>query len=248
MLRRISLLKNIKPKNDWVMLTRQRLLSQIATAQPEKRPVLRGAWEYVLAFARTISRPVVAIPVLSLLVGIGAFADATQSSIPGDSLYPIRSAIEKAQLTLSPDDQAALTHLELAQRRLADLKIAAEGNRVKNLYPTIQEFEGNMAAATKEFSSLIERKPERALQAGKELVELQKAKNRIEQTLGTVIGEEKSQEFLLAVQIVAESELGDLEKRSLNDDQKVLLEKAKRLYAGEQYQEAIEVIWEITNK
>jgi len=62
-----------------------------------------------------------------LLVGGETFVEATIHSLPTDSLYAVKRAVEQAQLKLArtPDQQAAL-QMQLAQKRLDEVQQAAQ--------------------------------------------------------------------------------------------------------------------------
>ena len=81
--------------------------------------------------------------------GGGAAAYAAQDALPGDTLYPVKTAVESVEvaLTTDPADRAAL-HMELAQERAAEIQaLAAEGKTdmipevVANMQKHMQEGE-----------------------------------------------------------------------------------------------------------
>lgn len=60
----------------------------------------------------------VVISVLLIVIAAGGTAYASRSSLPGDTLYPVKRGLEKLQLALALSPEAkASEHLELAQRR-----------------------------------------------------------------------------------------------------------------------------------
>ncbi len=246
LVQKLSHLKEtIKPRQEWVFSVRQEILAKAKIAPA----VLAQKAGFAVFFAnvlRSVGRPAVAIPVLALLVIGGIVADATSESLPGDKLYVLKSIMEKAQLSLSADDKKTLAHLELAQQRLDDLRKIAEGNKVKNLHPAITEFKGRVAVVSKEFSQMIKDEPKKALQASKEIVELQKDKAQLEEVLGAAIGGEEIDSLKEATQALVVNELKDLEERTLTEEQKTELENAKKSYEAGEYQKALESIWIIS--
>ena len=67
---------------------------------------------------------------VSVVFGGGAAAAyASQDALPGDLLYPVKTAVEQAEIALTTDAQTqAELHLELAQERAAEIQaLAAEG-------------------------------------------------------------------------------------------------------------------------
>lgn len=85
-----------------------------------------------------------AIP-LSLLIALfgGRFAvDATENSLPGDKLYSIKRASENARLTLTRDqDKVATMHVELLQKRLEEVKQAANTGNEQSETAAIAELQ-----------------------------------------------------------------------------------------------------------
>jgi len=114
----------ITPRSTWVALNRDFLLRQIAADQPAE-PVRLGARALLRAtvglFSRQVFQPAV---VMLLLVGVSLggslVASAAFYSLPGDSLYGVKIALEKTQLAVTPSDE-----------RKAELKVTFAQNRVK---------------------------------------------------------------------------------------------------------------------
>lgn len=82
-----------------------------------------------------LSAAVVAVLVAVVVVfgGGGAVAYASQSSLPGDPLYPVKTATEQGRLlvTFGPAAKAQY-HLELAQKRVAEVVTLANAGRPIN--------------------------------------------------------------------------------------------------------------------
>lgn len=238
---KLSLLKNIKPRENWVLFVRTRLMTQ-NNAEPyaEPRRTLQVGFSAIwntLSFLRYMGRPAYVLPILLVLVFGGVTLQASKNSLPGDALFSVKSAIEKA----------TLSNLELAQKRLGDLKTIAQENKVRNLSETIKEFKANVGEVSKNIAVLVDKEHGTALQAGRDLVQLQKDKAAIEQILGTAIDTETATELKNATKYLVENELEDLLTRTLADDQKQLLEEAIVAYQVEDYELALEMIWKISN-
>ena len=118
---------------------------------------------------------------------------------------------------------------------------------VKNLAPATEEFNLSVAEVSKGLLALVENEPAKALQVSLKLVQLQKGKAEIEQILGAVIGEEETSELINAIKVLIESELNYLQARTLSGEQEELLKGAIEQYQAEDYQEALENIWMISN-
>jgi len=80
--------------------------------------------------------------VVVLFGGASATAYASQSALPGDALYPVKTSLEQTQITLANDayNQAQL-HLEFAQRRLNEIKELLSQGRTNDVEFASSEFE-----------------------------------------------------------------------------------------------------------
>lgn len=234
---KLTLLKEIKPREDWAVLSRNKIMG--VDSEPIRLKDQRKILDIVhfFKYIRYIEKPVVVIPLLAVFVVGGIAVEQTRSSLPGDILYPVRTSLEQTQ---------KFDSIELAQFRLADLREVVEANRVKNLPSTIREFEMSVAKASRSLTELVEKEPEKALQVGREIVQLQKEKLEIEQILGTKIGEGQEAELINSARKIVEYELVYLETRSLTEEQEKLFESAKTAAEQENYAAALEIIWTLS--
>jgi hypothetical protein len=224
---KLSLLKNIEPRQEWANLAKERLIGN------EKRRHF-----FSLDFIRVIryysAKPVLVMPILAFLVLGGIVIEQTGSSVPGDMLYSVKVSVEQTQ---------HLDDLQLAQRRMEELKTVVETNKTKNLSVTIREFEKSVDKVSGSLAQLVENEPEKALQVSRDVIQLQRDKGEIEKILGTVIGAKPSGQFESAAMQLVEYELADLETRSLTQEQEEIFEQARGAFEQGEYQEALELIW-----
>lgn len=251
LLAKLSHFKAIKPREEWVLLTRQRLIgeglprgqAELGYAGLQKRGVW-GMVENIFEFVgRYAEKPAFVIPCLALLVTGAAVWQGATRSLPGDALYPLRAAVEQIPLHFSATEDRPFHTFTLAQQRLSDLKVAAEKNKVKNLPSAIQEFAANASKVSEEFLQIVENQPEKALQASRRLIQLQKEKSEVEKILGTKIGEGREQEIENATRKLVEYELAYLETRSLTQKQAEMFAEAKAATEQGNYAAALEIIW-----
>lgn len=91
----------------------------------------------LLSFMRVA---VVPISLVIVLVGGGAMVSATEDSLPGNKLYSLKRATEEARLTITRDQtKIASIHVELMQKRLADVKKAADSGNQASEAAAIEE-------------------------------------------------------------------------------------------------------------
>ena len=238
---KLSRLKKIEPRNSWVLFAKTNIQNEANKGVEQKLSLFKEIG-HLVSYVRYLERPAYIFAVLAFVVFGGIGYKVSQNSLPGDTLYPVRSAIEK--ITTGSDSSAAF---KVAERRLQDLRRVVEGNKVKNLASATEEFNLSVAEVSRGILALVENEPEKALQASRELVQLQKGKAEIEQILGAVIGVEESLELTNATKVLVEFELNDLVIRTLTDEQEDLLEQAIIAYQAEDYGLSLENIWMISN-
>ncbi|MDP2641141.1 MAG: DUF5667 domain-containing protein [Candidatus Yanofskybacteria bacterium] len=249
----LSELKNIRPREEWVLLTRSRLFqetqSHAKAAQGSRLDgVFAGIEKIALGFRALAAKPAFVMPLLAVVVFGGMIAQLAQKSLPGDRLYALRSTTERWQYGITLENRAS-AQLELAQARLQDLRRIAQDNKVRNLDSAIKEFEQTVAQASKEVDVLIQKgEPEQTRKVSEQIAKLGKAKAEVELILGVQIGEEESANLESATKRLAEYELADLALRTLTEEQQELLEAAEIAFNEGEYQQALEYIFEIGSR
>lgn len=232
---KIKELKQIKPKQEWVLLTKSQIL--VLDNQTDRNrisfvAVLRGLFfQPRMAYASLV--------ILGLFISAFSFA---QNSLPGGLLYPLKRIAEKSQALFVSEDEQPKAQLELTNKRLEELTKIAQENQTSKLAPAINEFQKSAAAAVKNL-----KKPQKIT---KEMIdETKKLLENKEKliTLGVVIGETKELDNALD-RLVIESQIQDLEKRSLTEDQKEILETAKVNLEEGNLSQALENILQINPK
>ncbi|MEE8471143.1 MAG: DUF5667 domain-containing protein [Dehalococcoidia bacterium] len=115
---------SINPRPDFEKDARVRLLSALEAKAGEKgrRLVPFWGWQRRWAVAVTI--------ILAVLLVGGGTVGASANSLPGDVLYPVKTATEKVRafFTFGKEARASL-HIDLAERRLREMESLAERNR-----------------------------------------------------------------------------------------------------------------------
>lgn len=227
---KIKELRQIKPREDWVLFTKKELFKDesrrkwLSVFRPEVNFIFRH-------------RPVFATLVI-LLVLIGVFGFA-QNSVPGDSLFPLKKMAEKSEKFLTSEKNEARINLELVNRRLDDLKKIAENNQTQKLAPAITEYQESVNKAAE---SLAGAEPKEIVEQIKQLEE----KERKIKSYGVEIAQ-SSEELKDVLSQITEREIQDLEKRSLTPEQEELLEEIKEDYKAGKYSQALEKILILSN-
>ncbi|MFC1612269.1 DUF5667 domain-containing protein [Patescibacteria group bacterium] len=206
------------PSQDFVEKNREILLMQITNSAGETKryfaPVY--AWRaFDSVLPETLSRFVVKPVLLGVLMfgiifgGWTATVSASENSLPGDTLYPIKLFVEKTQLTFAPKEDEVSLRVEFAERRLEEMRQILEepyseeqeentleavsnfNEQVKAVQTTIEdldsegETEASVEAAniintkTEEYNIVLEKVKE-SLEEGETKEELQKATDTVD--------------------------------------------------------------------
>jgi len=222
---KIEILRQIRPRKNWVILTKKRILGEERTLAGlflDSLRVFQGLFfQYKLALASLI--------LLFILGGTFAFA---QKSLPGEPLFVIKKMTEKTRAVFVSEKERPKVQLELANKRLEDLAKIAETNDVRKLAPAIDEFQANVSEAAKNLT--------KAKTVGKDIIlqtqELEKNKEKIEKTLATQIGTEELENVY---KDLAEQQIKDLENSSLTESQEKILEEAKEYFEAGDYSNSL---------
>ena len=114
----------IKPRPEFERVAKYRLLSALEAKEAKKTERQMPLWGWQRRWA-----VVFAVIVVLLLVGSGTIT-ASASSLPGDTLYPVKTATEKVQEFFTRGNEAkASFNIKLAQRRINELESLSDGNR-----------------------------------------------------------------------------------------------------------------------
>jgi len=208
-------LRQIKPGKDWVSFTKKEILGEEPGFYflPYFKPAFAG--------------------IVSIFVLVGMFG-LVKNTLPGDSLYTVKKVAHKVEAIFVPEDGKPAFQLELANDRLEDLtRVSA-----KNLAPTIYEFQANMYKAAENLAK-IDAATSSTMVTQKIVEETIKLKENEEKikSLGMIVEGEETINF---DKIVVKYLIGDLENRTLTEDQEGILEQMKDLFQEEKYSQALE--------
>lgn len=238
----LKCLKKIKPRNDWVVLTKNRILNQEQSREMEEMASVFSLLKYKLAFA----------PLLSAVIVIGLFGFA-QGTVPGDFFFSIKKATENVQVGFSSEIEKPKVQLQLANKRLAELTQIAESNQVGKLEPAIKEFQESLVRATQNLNNMDANVTSSDAIVLKELVEetlkLAENKEKVESVLGAEVGDTADLENALSVleKQTAKYLIDDLASRTLTEEKQELLKQARQDYDDGLYQEALYKLWQAYN-
>ena len=217
LVKKIRELREIQPRKDWVSLTKREILGEEGklTFFPYFKPAFAG--------------------LITILLLFGMFG-LVKSSLPGDPLYLIRKVVHKSQAVFISEEEKPAFQLKLANDRLEDLAKAS----VKNLAPTINEFQANIFEAARDLAKMdaTTSDPVAIKKIVEETKELEENKQKVE-SLGVVLGEEGTVELYKAI---TEYLIEYLESRTLTEEKEEILSEMKELFEEEKYLETLELL------
>ncbi len=235
---KVRKLSQVKPRKDWVFLTKKEILGETSSF---------GFFPYltrnkILSFAQmSYFKPALAgFVVVFVFLGILGFA---KNSLPGEPLYFVRKVAHFGQTILASQNEKPGVQLELANDRLQDLTKASP----KNLAPTINEFQANISQAARELTrmDMTTSSPAVIKKIVEETKKLQENKQKVE-SLGVVI--DGTQELDDALAKITTDLIEDLKESTLIEEKEDILGKMEELYEGKRYSEALELYFEDNKK
>jgi len=229
LIKKIKTLKEIKPRKDWVVLTKTQILGNVEVRpQPFLFPFFKPAYAGLFLFL--------------LLIGLAEFS---QGALPGDPLYSLKRISERTQSVFVSKEEQPKLQLELTNKRLEELNKVAEANQVKRLAPALNEFETTKIAAKKEVVNSIKNKSEKeAIKVAKDiapkLADLNEKEKKVYATLNIESTEGANQTAdQTAEKAVVEILIKDAKNSTLTEEQKADLVKVEEYYKSGDYQEAL---------
>ncbi len=228
LIKKIRLLKQIRPRKNWALLIKRELFKEPPTTSREVSflsifsPEKWWGVNYRFALATLLFMGILASGAVNL----------AQNSLPGDFLYPVKRISEKSQAIFVSEKEKPKAQLELANKRLDELTQIAEKNQAQKLAPAINEFKESLSQAAKKL-----KEPQKLT---KEIVDLTKKleenRGKVE-ALGIVIGE--SEEFNNSLKEFVQREIEILEESSLTEKQEELLGEIKEDFDAENFTGAL---------
>lgn len=132
--RLLTELKSVQPDSAWVTKNRERLLQKVGGEQAVQVSLFQRVSLMVRSLVPTPARSLVRGPVAAVLSGIGlivggsmASVSASEQSVPGDLLFPVKLVSEQTRLVLATDkkDRVRLKG-EFVNRRVEEIKKIAQ--------------------------------------------------------------------------------------------------------------------------
>jgi hypothetical protein len=124
----------MNPRPGFISASRQRLIQRIKQEEMQKAVAAASPrvswWSRLFGTPQLAFRLAIALILLAFLFSLtSGIALASQSALPGDVLYGVKTGLEKAAVAISPDPERQVElHIEYAQRRLNEIQeLSLEG-------------------------------------------------------------------------------------------------------------------------
>lgn len=179
-IRKIQQLKEIQPSQEWLDLTRQKLLSRTVLWTEPKELSLR---DFLMGYFKLAA--VMAGALVLLIGGPWLVVKASQPSLPGEMLYSIKKATERIQAGVASDESKAQLQVEFASRRLEELNKINEDSlspeeKTEKVEQVVSDFQDNLAGASLHVSKISKEKAVAIAKTTKKLKEnLAKTKEEV---------------------------------------------------------------------
>ncbi len=246
LIKKIKELQQIKPSKDWVILTKEKILSKPLVNEKPASITIGERFSNILSVfnVKPFLKPALATAVcFCFLIGVFSFA---QNALPGDLLYSVKKIAEQAKISLASETEKPKVQLELTQKKLDELTKIAEENKGKNLASAVQEVEKAMKDTAKSLKkvAIAGNDGEIAKEIKEKFEAIEKQQETAEEILGIKIDSEEYDESKNSYyKILVEREIKELKDRALNPEQEELLKEAKELFDNGNYQEALAKIF-----
>ena len=152
--------------------SKRRLVSRIKEEQAARAST---NWQTRLAslFRRNtfaFQAAITIVLVLALAFGSFGVAQASQGTIPGDSLYGLKLTLEDAELTLSLSPlQDARLHIKFIGRRAVEIQSLVMENRLEFLNQAVARYQNQIDQALQSLKAAAQRLPAQSAQLASEL-------------------------------------------------------------------------------
>ena len=170
--KKIKDLRRIQPEASWLKSQRSFLLSEISRAENKKRepslvlPLFN--FNILKIFRPAFALALAIIILITSLVTVGAISLA-QNSLPGDLLYPLKTALEQTQLTFTPSQEnKAKLSIKFATHRIDEFtQLIDKPEKKKDMEKTIKKFTEQLVSVRENIDKLKEKNAEKAAEVAK---------------------------------------------------------------------------------
>lgn len=203
----------VEPRPGFVKASRARLVEKTST-----EPVVAGSWlEQTWAQLTTalgggwgvaLQVTLAVVMLACLVVGGSGVALVSQTALPGEALYPVKTGLERVELLVTLDPAAKIQlHNQFSQARLLEIEELVMEGRYNYIRETVSNFEAHVNEASRLLNALATRDPEKASKLGLALKETLAGQRAFLSFLMAAVPQEVVPEMLRALGIAASGEI-----------------------------------------
>ena len=133
LIEQLKQLQEVKPNEDWAHW----LLSNILIKSHQEIMIKPRVKLVSFSFIYQYQKALVSAAFVVLFISTFAFA---QTTLPGNSLYPVKTLIQNARIALTPKDYKPVVRLQITKARLEDMaKVSDQGETVALMSQNIKK-------------------------------------------------------------------------------------------------------------
>ncbi len=154
----------VKPRPAFRQQARKRLMRRI------RPPWFVTFWRQLRLYGRSsqtfaqrrlaMTWIVALVAALTALLGGGGAVYASESALPGDTLYPVKTLVEDVQLALSGPEQDAQLLAQFAQRRMEEVQTLAAEGRFEDIPLAMARYQEEVQAMVQVMAQIGQPDPE----------------------------------------------------------------------------------------
>jgi len=177
LVRKLNSLKKIEPDASWLQSQRSFLLSEISKHenQKSKPSLVLPLFNFnVLKILKPNFAIALAIIILVSSFGTVGAIGISQNSLPGDFLYPVKTAFEKTQLTFATSEESKTKlSIKFANQRIDEFtQLIDKPDKKEDIAKTVDNLTVQLIIAKENINKLKEKNSEKAAEVAK-LVKIQ---------------------------------------------------------------------------
>lgn len=240
LIEKLNMLSDIKPSEDWVVLTKQNILGI------EKKGGILEIFGFI-NFKNFVSslnlQTKLAYSFAILLIAIVGTVGLAQRAVPGDMLFVVRTVTDKIQLAFIGTQDSSNLDFEVANKRLDELTALVKNDSTQDKTLAINQLKASITDAAKSLIMSSKKNP-------KAVNDIVAEANKIKESavLLDIVGNSESQEISDSLyKVIVEEEIKALEGTTLTEGQQDNFKEIKLLFSEEKYSQAFEKILTINN-
>jgi len=231
---KISVLSKIKPRKEWVVLTKKQILARELEVRDQ------ASWlEFVPQIFLKHKYALACLAIIGIFVVAFGFS---QDALPGDFLYSFKRISEETRAVFISEQEKPKAKIELVNKRLEELTKIVQTNQITKLASAMEEYEESFSEAARVASAIKEVK-----EVKKIVPKIREVEDNMEnlKSYGVVIDERE--EPVQLYKPIVELLIKDLATRTMSPGQEILFGQVQENFAAGDYAKALEKVLLLSN-